>query len=105
MIAAHPERASIALVAKFLAGLTSFVKDFNSEESRRSRNVPFIEKTWGYRKEDIEVCHKTLDKFAYIAHNFAIGLAFDREIPFRLYRNSFQSDNRHLEVCLFFGIY
>jgi len=60
MIAAHPERAPKALVAEFLAGLTTFVKDFNSEESRISKNVPFIEKTWGYRKEDIEVCQKTL---------------------------------------------
>jgi hypothetical protein len=55
MIAAHPERAPEASVSQFLANLTTFVRNFDSEESRRTRNVPFIEKTWGYRKEDVEV--------------------------------------------------
>lgn len=56
MIAAHPERASTTAVTTFLTGLSVFVNDFNSDDSRKSKNVPFIVEKWGYQTEDVEVC-------------------------------------------------
>ena len=57
LIAAHPspDRAPKEAVRAFLNSLTSYVTDFDSQESRASANVPFIQKTWGYPETDIEV--------------------------------------------------
>ncbi|KAF9565413.1 periplasmic binding protein-like II [Agrocybe pediades] len=60
LIAAHPERASSEAVSSFLTGLTAYVNAFNSEESRKTANVPFIEQKFGYPKEDIEAWLKTV---------------------------------------------
>ena len=54
LIAAHPERASSGAITAFLTGLTEFVQEFDSEESREKLNVPFIEAKFGYPKEDIK---------------------------------------------------
>lgn len=56
LIAAHPERAGPADVSSFLSGLTTYVTAFDSEESRATKNVPFIVEKFGYPQEDIEVC-------------------------------------------------
>jgi len=55
LIAAHPERASFEDVTAFLTGLTAFVQEFDSEESREKQNVSFIETKFGYFEEDIKV--------------------------------------------------
>jgi hypothetical protein len=55
LIAAHPERASSEAVTAFLTGLSEFVREFDSEESRENLNVPFIEAKFGYPEEDIKV--------------------------------------------------
>ena len=55
LIAAHPERAVPADVSSFLNSLTTYVTAFDSEESRATKNVPFIIERFGYPKEDIEV--------------------------------------------------
>jgi len=60
LIAAHPERAESKAVSTFLDGLTTFVNDFNSEESRATKNVVFIEAKFGYPQEDIEAWLKTV---------------------------------------------
>jgi len=60
LIAAHPDRAQAPEVAQFLAGLTEYVNDFNSEAARASKNVPFIEAHFGYPKQDIEAWLKTV---------------------------------------------
>ncbi|KAF5327491.1 hypothetical protein D9619_004421 [Psilocybe cf. subviscida] len=60
LIAAHPERAQAPEATQFLAGLTKFVNDFNSEAARASKNVPFIEEHFGYPKQDIEAWLKTV---------------------------------------------
>ena len=39
----------------FLNTLTNYVAKFDSQESRASTNVPFIQKTWGYPEADIKV--------------------------------------------------
>jgi len=54
LIAAHPERASSQDVIAFLTGLTAYVQEFDSEESREKRNVPFIKDKFGYSEEDIK---------------------------------------------------
>jgi len=56
LIAAHPspERAPKEAVRSFLSSLTSFVTKFDSQESRDSTNVPFIQKTWGYPEVDVK---------------------------------------------------
>jgi hypothetical protein len=60
LIAAHPERAGSKEVNAFLDGLTTFANDFNSEESRATKNVAFIEEKFGYPREDIEAWLKTV---------------------------------------------
>jgi hypothetical protein len=60
LIAAHPERAQAPEATQFLAGLTKYVNDFNSEAARASKNVPFIEQHFGYPKQDIEAWLKTV---------------------------------------------
>ncbi|KAF8899931.1 hypothetical protein CPB84DRAFT_1962592 [Gymnopilus junonius] len=60
LIAAHPDRAQSMDIGAFLNGLTKFVNDFNSEDSRATKNVPFIESKFGYRKEDVEAWLKTV---------------------------------------------
>jgi len=56
LIAAHPspERAPKEAVRSFLNSLTGYVTKFDSQESRDSTNVPFIQKTWGYPEADIK---------------------------------------------------
>jgi len=56
LIAAHPspERAPKEAVRSFLSSLTGYVTKFDSQESRDSTNVPFIQKTWGYPEADIK---------------------------------------------------
>lgn len=56
LIAAHPspERASKDAVRAFLNTLTGYVTRFDSDESRNSANVSFIQKTWGYPEADVK---------------------------------------------------
>lgn len=54
LIAAHPKRASKEAVRSFLSSLTRYVTKFDSQESRDSTNVPFIQETWGYPETDIK---------------------------------------------------
>ncbi|KAF9787487.1 periplasmic binding protein-like II [Thelephora terrestris] len=56
LIAAHPsaERAPKEAVRSFLNSLTVYVATFDSKESRDSKNVPFVQKTWGYPEADIK---------------------------------------------------
>ncbi|KAF9533858.1 periplasmic binding protein-like II [Crepidotus variabilis] len=60
LIAAQSQTSAEA-VTTFLSSLTKFVNDFNSEESRKTKNIPFIEEKFGYPKEDIEAWMKTVD--------------------------------------------
>ncbi|KAG6812971.1 hypothetical protein H0H92_015090 [Tricholoma furcatifolium] len=62
LIAAHPSptRAPVAQVRAFLEELTTYVRAFDSQESRESANVKFIEATWGYGTEDIKAWLKTV---------------------------------------------
>ncbi|KAH9481584.1 hypothetical protein JR316_0006111 [Psilocybe cubensis] len=60
LIAAHPERAKSSDAKAFLDGLTTFVNGFDSEESRSTKNVAFIEEKFGYPREDIEAWLKTV---------------------------------------------
>ena len=39
----------------FLKTLTGYVTTFDSQESRASTNVPFVQKTWGYPEADTKV--------------------------------------------------
>jgi hypothetical protein len=57
LVAAHPspERAPKEAIRSFLNSLTGYVTKFDSQESRESVNVPFIQKTWGYPEADIKV--------------------------------------------------
>jgi hypothetical protein len=55
LIAAHPERTSPEAVTAFLTRLSTFVRAFDSEESRVQKNVDFIKENFGYPAEDIEV--------------------------------------------------
>jgi len=60
LIAAHPERATAVPVTAFLTTLTKYVTEFNSDESRAKKNIPFIVKKFGYPEEDIEAWLKTV---------------------------------------------
>ena len=55
MIAAHPERATSDALKLFLSTLTTYVREFDSEEKRRGANVEFIKEKFGYKEEDIQV--------------------------------------------------
>ena len=56
LIAAHSsaERAPEEVVQHFLANLTTFVRRFDSEESRAAEDVDFITEKFGYPEEDIK---------------------------------------------------
>ncbi|KAL1674217.1 hypothetical protein EV122DRAFT_221087 [Schizophyllum commune] len=60
MIAAHPTRAAPDALSAFLSSLTKYVVDFNSDESRATKNVPFIKEKFGYPEEDIKAWMKTV---------------------------------------------
>ncbi|THV07324.1 periplasmic binding protein-like II [Dendrothele bispora CBS 962.96] len=45
---------------QFLATLSTYVKDFDSEESRTEKNIPFIKQRFGYKEEDIQAWLKTV---------------------------------------------
>ncbi|KIK10191.1 hypothetical protein K443DRAFT_81656 [Laccaria amethystina LaAM-08-1] len=60
LIAAHPERTSPEAVTAFLTRLSTFVRAFDSEESRVQKNVDFIKENFGYPAEDIEAWLKTV---------------------------------------------
>ena len=55
MIAAHPERASADALKAFLSGLSAYVRDFDSPTKREAEDVEFIQKAFGYPKDDIIV--------------------------------------------------
>ena len=55
LIAAHPERASADALREFLGTLSTYVREFNSRESRAGPNVHFIKDKFGYPEEDIQV--------------------------------------------------
>ena len=67
LIAAHTstDLAPKGAVRSFLNTLTSFVVKFDSQESRDSVNIPFIQKTWGYPEDDIKVQLPCLDSMQY----------------------------------------
>lgn len=56
LIAAHPspERAPEEAVQHFLANLTTYVRRFDSEESRAAEGIDFIKEKFGYPEEDIK---------------------------------------------------
>ncbi|KAG8898222.1 hypothetical protein FRB99_007590 [Tulasnella sp. 403] len=56
LIAAHvsEERAPRDAVISFVATLTGYVNDFDSEESRKSKDVEFVKKHFGYPEDDIK---------------------------------------------------
>ncbi|KIO34388.1 hypothetical protein M407DRAFT_127998 [Tulasnella calospora MUT 4182] len=62
MIAAHtsPERCPRDNVINFVATLTSYVNDFDSEASRKGKDVEFIKKQFGYPEEDIKAWLETV---------------------------------------------
>ncbi|KAG8919143.1 hypothetical protein FRC01_001450 [Tulasnella sp. 417] len=62
MIAAHtsPERCPRDNVINFAATLTSYVNDFDSEASRKVKDVEFIKKQFGYPEEDIKAWLETV---------------------------------------------
>ncbi|KAG6899965.1 hypothetical protein C0993_004866 [Termitomyces sp. T159_Od127] len=62
LIAAHPSptRAPVDEVRQFLENLTTYVRAFDSAESRASSNVEYIKKHFGYPSEDIEAWLKTV---------------------------------------------
>jgi len=62
MIAAHtsPERATPGAVRSFTATLTTFVREFDSHESRAKKNVDFIKEKFGYPETDIKEWMKTV---------------------------------------------
>ncbi|KAG6851118.1 hypothetical protein H0H93_000998 [Arthromyces matolae] len=60
LIAAHPTRAAVDDVRRFLEGLADYVKSFDSEESRETANVNFIETHFGYPAEDVKAWLKTV---------------------------------------------
>lgn len=43
-----------------MANLTRYVNDFDSEASRKSKNVEFIKKHFGYPEEDIKAWMETV---------------------------------------------
>ena len=56
LIAAHPspERAPEEAMRHFLANLTTYVRRFDSEESRAAEDVDFIKEKLGYPEDDIK---------------------------------------------------
>ncbi|KAG8983399.1 hypothetical protein FRB90_006060, partial [Tulasnella sp. 427] len=56
MIAAHtsPERCPRDNVINFVATLTKYVNEFDSEAARKEKDVAFIKKNFGYPEEDIK---------------------------------------------------
>ncbi|KAF8802467.1 hypothetical protein BYT27DRAFT_7341355 [Phlegmacium glaucopus] len=60
LIAGHPNRASPDATSLFLAKLSDYVVAFNSEESRATKDVVFIQEKFGYPKKDIEAWLKTV---------------------------------------------
>jgi hypothetical protein len=61
LIAAHPERASAETVTDILQRLTTFIREFDSEEKRKQDDVDFIKDKFGYPEEDIRVSHFMVD--------------------------------------------
>ncbi|KAG8932288.1 hypothetical protein FRC02_001359 [Tulasnella sp. 418] len=61
-IAAHTskQRAPTDAVIDFVATLSSYVRDFDSQESRRTKDVEYIRKNFGYPEEDINEWLKTV---------------------------------------------
>ncbi|TFK92669.1 periplasmic binding protein-like II [Polyporus arcularius HHB13444] len=60
LIAAHPTRAPADALKPFLATLTTYVRAFDSPESRNSADVDFIKEKFGYPEEDIKAWLKTV---------------------------------------------
>lgn len=87
LIAAHPERAETNILTPFLDGLSSYVNAFNSEESRKNANVPFIEQKFGYPKEDIEVISKEIMHHKIHNNLFSVGLVKNGQLSPELLRN------------------
>jgi len=62
LIAAHPSHTRVPpeLLRTFLNTLTTYVKAFDSQEHRETKNVEFIKRTWGYPEEDIKTWMETV---------------------------------------------
>ncbi|RDB25954.1 hypothetical protein Hypma_006642 [Hypsizygus marmoreus] len=62
LIAAHPsqDRAPFSEVRSFLVGLTKYIREFDSADSRASKNVDYIKAHFGYSADDIEAWLKTV---------------------------------------------
>jgi len=62
LIAAHPspERAPEEAVRRFLADLTAYVRQFDSEENRAVKDIDFIKEKFGYPEEDIKAWLRTV---------------------------------------------
>ncbi|KAJ3479529.1 hypothetical protein NLI96_g8998 [Meripilus lineatus] len=60
LIAAHPTRAPADALRVFLQKLTTYVRNFDSEEKRAHENVEFIKEKFGYPEEDIKAWLKTV---------------------------------------------
>ncbi|KAF8825227.1 hypothetical protein HHX47_DHR7000186 [Lentinula edodes] len=59
LVAAQPSVNTEAL-KQFLTTLSSYVRSFDSAESRATKNVNFIKSRFGYGEEDIEAWMKTV---------------------------------------------
>ncbi|KAJ3881045.1 hypothetical protein F5051DRAFT_398263 [Lentinula edodes] len=59
LVAAQPSVNTEAL-KQFLTSLSSYVRSFDSAESRATKNVNFIKSRFGYGEEDIEAWMKTV---------------------------------------------
>jgi len=96
LIAGHPDRAFPDATNVFLAKLTDYVVEFNSEESRATKNVAFIEEKFGYPKKDIEVRIKN-SFITQVAH-LDTGVVDDRELSPRLCGNLKKRHRKHTRV-------
>jgi hypothetical protein len=95
LIAGHPDRASPDATSLFLARLTDYVVAFDSEESRTTKNVPFIEEIFGYPKKDVEVRIK-IPRFCYADCEYhGTGVVEDCELSSRLQKSQRMSSKVH----------
>lgn len=81
-----------------MAKLTEYVVAFNSEESRATKNVAFIEGNFGYPKKDIEVRTKVPQLCYADCKYYGTGMVEDCKLSPRLYRNPKKCYRKHTQV-------
>lgn len=98
MIAGHPDRAFPDATNVFIARLTNYVVAFNSEESRATKNITFIEENFGYPKKDIEVRIKA-PRFCYAdCEYYGTGMVENSKLSTRLCGNLKECHRKHTQV-------